>query len=98
MAIKWNKAATNQLLDALRFIEENGFYIYAEQVEKEILLRVRNLPENPNHYPLDKYRRKNDGTYHAFEIDNYRISFKFSFFNELSFPPQPIIIFLNSIL
>src|ERR1700688_3184871 len=76
MAIKWNKAAIKQLLDAITFIEENNFYLYAEEVEKNILSRIRNLPQNPTIYPLDKYKRNNDGSYHAFAVDNYRISYR----------------------
>jgi plasmid stabilization system protein ParE len=76
MAIKWNKAAIQQLMDAVRFLEENNFHSYAEQLEKNILSRIRNLPQHPAIYPLDKYRKRNDGTYHAFEIDEYRISYR----------------------
>jgi len=76
MRIKWNKSAVQQLLDAIEFIEGNEFYDYAEELEKEILLKIRNLPQNPNIYPLDKYRKDNDGSYHAFVIDNYRIAYR----------------------
>jgi len=76
MKIKWNKTAIQQLLDAVRFIEENGFHSYAEQLENEILSRIRNIPQNPSIYPLDKYRRDNDGSYHAFEVDHYRVSYR----------------------
>jgi plasmid stabilization system protein ParE len=76
MRIKWNKRAIQQLLDAIRFIEENGFYSYAEELEKEILARIRNTSQNPAIYPIDKYRRNNDGSYHAFEVDQYRISYR----------------------
>ncbi|MBV8389694.1 MAG: type II toxin-antitoxin system RelE/ParE family toxin [Mucilaginibacter sp.] len=76
MVIKWNKTAVQQLLDAIRFIEENEFFSYAEELEKDILSRIRNLSENPTIYPLNKYRRNNDGTYHAFEVDEYRISYR----------------------
>jgi len=76
MTIKWNKAAVQQLLYALRYIEENDFYSYAEQLEIEILSRIRNIPQKPSIYPLDKYRRDNDGSYHAFEVDHYRISYR----------------------
>jgi plasmid stabilization system protein ParE len=76
MVIKWNKAAVQQLVEAISFIEETGFYTYAEELEQDILSRIRNLPENPLVYPLDKYRKNNDGTYRAFEIDHYRISYR----------------------
>lgn len=76
MQIKWNKSAVQQLLDAIRFIEDNNFQTYAEELEREILSRIKNLLANPDIYPLDKYRRNNDGTYHAFEVDQYRISYR----------------------
>lgn len=76
MRIKWNKTAIQQLLDAVRFIEEHGFHSYAEQLESEILSRIRHLPSNPEIYPIDKYRKNNNGSYHAFEVDQYRISYR----------------------
>ena len=76
MVIKWNKAAIQQLLSAIRFIEENEFYAYAVELESNILSKIRNLPQNPTIYPLDKYRRNNDGSYRAFEVDHYRISYR----------------------
>jgi plasmid stabilization system protein ParE len=76
MLIKWNKSAIQQFLDAIRFIEENEFYTYALQLEKDIFSIIRSLPQHPSKYPLDKYRRKNDGTYRAFEIDHYRVSYR----------------------
>jgi plasmid stabilization system protein ParE len=76
MNIKWSKNAVQQLLEAIRYIEENGFNSYAEELEKDILFKVRNIPQNPEIYPLDKYKKNNNGNYHAFEIDSYRISYK----------------------
>jgi plasmid stabilization system protein ParE len=76
MVVKWNKIAIKQLFDAVDFIEEAGFQGYAESLEKEILLKIRNLPGNSNLYPLDKYRKNNDGSYYAFEVENYRISYR----------------------
>ena len=35
MLIKWNKTAVQQLLDTIRFIEENDFYSYAEELERD---------------------------------------------------------------
>jgi plasmid stabilization system protein ParE len=63
-------------MDAIRFIEENEFYTYALQLENDIFSVIRTLPQNPQKYPLDKYRRKNDGTYRAFEVDQYRVSYR----------------------
>jgi plasmid stabilization system protein ParE len=78
MRIKWNRSAIQQLLDAIRFIEENNFFSYAEELEKEILSRIKNLPANPEMYAADKYRKNNDGSYRAFEVDQYRISYRYT--------------------
>lgn len=78
MIIKWNKAAVHQLLSAIEFLEEKGLYLYAEQLESDVLSRIKTLPQNPTKYPQDKYRRQNDGYYRAFEVDHYRVSYRFS--------------------
>lgn len=36
------------------------------------------LVSNPERHPLDKYKLTNDGTYRAFELYHYRISYKIS--------------------
>lgn len=58
MAIKWNKAAVQQLLRAISFIEENGFYTYAvehQQENKKILnlLNKISLISSPPHSPQE---------------------------------------------
>ena len=60
MVVKWNKAAVKQLMDAVRFIEENSFLSFAKELEHNILSRIRQLPKNLQIYPLDKYRKNND--------------------------------------
>jgi len=74
--IKWSKSARDQLDKALDFILEEGFITYAAKLQKGILLRVENLIDNHDIYPIDKYKKDNDGSYHAFEIDDYRISYR----------------------
>jgi plasmid stabilization system protein ParE len=76
MEVKWNRSAIKQLLDIIQFIEENDFEDYALKVEKEILGRIRTLPETFQQYPLDRYKLNNDGTFRAFEFERYRISFR----------------------
>jgi len=34
------------------------------------------LPQNPEKYPLDKFKTNNDGTWRAFEKYHYRISYR----------------------
>jgi plasmid stabilization system protein ParE len=74
--IKWSRLALNQLDKALDFIIENRFVSYAAELEEGILLRVENLIDNHKIYPMDKYKKDNDGTYHAFEINEYRVSYR----------------------
>ncbi|HEY2581759.1 MAG TPA: hypothetical protein VGI43_08135 [Mucilaginibacter sp.] len=62
MEIKWSKAALNQLDKALDFIVGNGFISYADKLEKNILLRIENLVDNYTIYPVDKYKKDNDGS------------------------------------
>ncbi len=76
MEIKWSKPALHQLDKALDFILESGFISYAAELEENIILRVENLIDNYTIYPIDKYKKGNDGTYHAFEIDEYRVSYR----------------------
>jgi plasmid stabilization system protein ParE len=74
--IRWSKPALEQLDKALDFITENGFASYADELEEKILSRVGNLINNYEKYPADKYKTGNDGTYHAFEVDEYRVSYR----------------------
>lgn len=76
MTIKWNKTAIKNLLSVIEFIETNGFHKYAEQLETDILRVIRELPQNHSQYAIDRFRTANDGTFRAFIIDNYRVSFR----------------------
>lgn len=48
MEIEWSKVAIKQLITALDFIEENGFDLYAAEVETSILSKVQALLSNPH--------------------------------------------------
>jgi plasmid stabilization system protein ParE len=74
--IKWSKPALNQLIKILDFISENGFETYAQKLEDLIILKTEKLADNSTIYPLDKYKKNNDGSYRAFEIDEHRISYR----------------------
>ncbi|RZK61488.1 MAG: hypothetical protein EOO95_16395 [Pedobacter sp.] len=37
---------------------------------------MRSLPVNFDVYQTDRLKRNNDGSFYAFEIDSYRISFR----------------------
>jgi len=74
--IKWSKPALDQLDQVLDFILEKGFTSYAFELNENILLRIESLTENYNIYPADRFKKNNDGNYHAFEVGDYRISYR----------------------
>ena len=76
MEIKWSKYALEQLDKALDFITEKGFITYATELEEAIIQRVEGLVENHSIYPIDRYKKDNDGSYHAFEVGDYRVSYR----------------------
>ena len=76
MVVKWSKPALDQLDKALDFIIGEGFISYADMLEESIISRIENLIDNDNIYPIDKYKKDNDGSYHAFEVEEYRISYR----------------------
>ncbi len=50
----------------------------AEKVKAKILSSINELADHPEKYPRDKYRLNNDGSYRAFEIYKYRVSYHVS--------------------
>ena len=37
---------------------------------------TESLPENPEKFPPDKYKMKNDGSFRAFELFSYRVAYQ----------------------
>jgi plasmid stabilization system protein ParE len=48
----------------------------AQRVKDQIIDLTLELPKNPERFPLDKYRRNNDGSFRAFELYRYRVSYR----------------------
>ena len=76
MEVKWNKLAVKQLIDAIEYLEDNKLFAYAEKIEVEILTKIRSLPKTSQIYQPDRLKKNNDGSFHAFEVDRYRISYR----------------------
>lgn len=74
--IKWNKKAIQQFDTAITFIEKESIS-GAEKVKKEILAKIDALMKNPEQYTADKYKTNNDGSFRAFEVHHYRISYRY---------------------
>ncbi len=76
MKIKWNKLAVKQLLEIIQYLEDNDLVNYAEKIEIRILSKINSLPNHLNTFQIDRLKKNNDGSFFAFEIDRYRISFR----------------------
>lgn len=50
----------------------------AEKIKAKILASIMDLADHPERYSKDKYRLNNDGSYRAFEIYKYRVSYHIS--------------------
>jgi plasmid stabilization system protein ParE len=69
--------AKKSLREAYNFIKKDSPQ-NAERVKKEILVSIKELVNNPEKYPPDKYRINNDASYRAYELHRYRISYVIS--------------------
>lgn len=76
MKIKWNKLAVKQFLEIIQYLEDNDLLNYAEKIEIRILSKINSLPNHLNTFQIDRLKKNNDGSFFAFEIDRYRISFR----------------------
>lgn len=75
MVIVWDLKAKQELRKAYDFISKDSNH-NALKVKQEIIEIVMSLTEYPDKHQLDKYKINNDGTWRAFEIHHYRISYR----------------------
>lgn len=71
----WPNIVQKQLEKVYLFISQDSM-ANAQRVKSEIFAATTALIANPEKYPPDKYRLRNDGTVRAFELYHYRISYK----------------------
>lgn len=74
-SISWNKSAYASLQKAYEFIRETS-PANAEMVKTSILSIIRSIPLHPEKYPLDRFKRNNNGSYRAFEQFSYRVAYR----------------------
>lgn len=77
LSIKWNKRAINQLIKAIKYIEEDSPQS-AEKVKNDLLTEISKLTAHPEKYNPDKYHINNDGSFRAFELHRYRVSYRYT--------------------
>ena len=73
--IVWNSAALVFLENALERIAEKSLR-QAERVEQAVLDKLQEITRHPERYPPDKYKKDNPGNFRAFEIYNFRITYR----------------------
>ncbi|MFC0518630.1 type II toxin-antitoxin system RelE/ParE family toxin [Mucilaginibacter angelicae] len=75
MVTIWSKKAMAELKKAYLYILLDSMQ-NAEIVRDEIIDVTMELPKHPEKYPLDKFKKNNDGTWRAFEKHHYRVSYR----------------------
>lgn len=75
MVIVWGKSASRQLQLAYEFIKLDSAQ-NAVKVRDEIINHSLELAAHPESHPPDKYKQDNDGSYRAFELYRYRITYR----------------------
>lgn len=71
----WRKSALEQLNKAYEYIKKDSVQS-AEKVRDVILNTAERLKDNPEIYPLDRYRKNNDESIRAFECYSYRVAYQ----------------------
>jgi plasmid stabilization system protein ParE len=75
--IIWRTSAIIHLEKAIDYIREDSVK-NAEIVAKAILSSIEKAARFPEHFPPDKYRLNNSGSFRAFEIYSFRVSFYYN--------------------
>lgn len=74
-AIKWSKVAHDEFRVAIEYIMNDSVQ-NAENLEKKLRNKLHTVLEYPDMYPPDKYKSDNDGSYRAFNLFSYRVSYR----------------------
>lgn len=74
--VKWNKKAINQFDEAIKYIETKST-LNAQKVEEDLIGAIQKIIQQPERHPVDKFKLNNDGSFRAFELHQYRISYRY---------------------
>jgi plasmid stabilization system protein ParE len=77
LKIKWNPRALAQFDEAIKYIEQTSLK-GAEKVKYSILVEIDALTRNPEKHKPDKFKTRNDGSFRAFELHRYRVSYRYN--------------------
>lgn len=74
MVTRWSAKAELQLKKAFEYIRKDSEQ-NAIKVREEIVLLCSSVASNPERFPPDKFKVNNTGSYRAFELHRYRVSY-----------------------
>lgn len=72
--IIWHRPARLYLEKAIEYIRQDSIK-NADTVANAILVALDKASRFPEHFPPDKYKLNNTGSFRAFEIYSFRVSF-----------------------
>lgn len=75
--VVWTTRSQQNMRGLYNYIKKDSLQ-NAEKVREAIVKAVQKAGPNPEFYNPDKHKLNNDGTYRAFEVKSYRVSYRFS--------------------
>lgn len=75
MVTVWAPQAIAELKRAYKYISQDSPQ-NAKKVVDELILLADKLPNHPEMFPPDKFKKNNNGNWRAFEKFRYRISYR----------------------
>lgn len=75
VTVIWTETAKKQLQDIYLYIAEDSI-LQADRVFEKLVNSTSKLTIHPKKHPQDKYKTDNDGSYRAYELYHYRISYR----------------------
>jgi plasmid stabilization system protein ParE len=73
--VRWDKPAYTTFQKIFEYIQLNST-VNADKARDLILKIIDSLPDHPEKYPPDKFKKQNPGNYRAFEKYSYRVAYK----------------------
>ena len=74
MIIVWDTPAKTSFKKQIKHIAEESIQS-DENVRLDILSMIDQIPQNPEKFPLDRFKKDNDGSFRAFEKHNLRVAY-----------------------
>jgi plasmid stabilization system protein ParE len=75
MEIIWTHKAVAQLEKVIDYIQQDS-PMGAQKIYLIIVELVEKAAQQPERFPVDKYKENNDGSWRAFEKYHYRVSYR----------------------